>query len=74
MWAPTIVWAMGSTPFEINPNSNFSKQIQIFPNFGPIRKVPSFAQKMEIKYGFEDISEMNNFIHRNISRFGMDLE
>jgi hypothetical protein len=23
------------------------------------------------KYGFEDLGEMNNFLHRNISRFGM---
>jgi hypothetical protein len=30
--------------------------------------------KIEIKYGFEDIEEINNFLHRNFLRFGMDLE
>jgi hypothetical protein len=26
------------------------------------------------KYGFEDLEEMNNFLHRNFLRFRMDLE
>jgi hypothetical protein len=30
--------------------------------------------KNEIKYGFENLKEMNNFLHRNFSRFVMDLE
>jgi hypothetical protein len=31
-------------------------------------------EKIEIKYGVEDIGEVNNFIHRNFSRFGMVWE
>jgi hypothetical protein len=31
-------------------------------------------RKIKIKYGFKDLEEMNNFLHRNFSRFGMDLE
>jgi hypothetical protein len=31
-------------------------------------------KKIEIKYGFEDLKEMNNILHRYFLRFGMDLE
>jgi hypothetical protein len=30
--------------------------------------------KIEIKYDFEDLRVMNNFLHQNFSRFRMDLE
>jgi hypothetical protein len=30
--------------------------------------------KIEIKYSFEDLIEMNKFLHRNFFRFRMDLE
>jgi hypothetical protein len=32
------------------------------------------CSKIEIKYGFEYLEEMNNFLHRNFLRFRMDLE
>jgi hypothetical protein len=32
------------------------------------------AQKIKIKYGFEVLEEINNFLHRHFLRFGMDLE
>jgi hypothetical protein len=48
-------------------NSNNSK-------LWPIRKVASLAWKIEIKIGFQDLEEMNYFLHRNFSRFGMNLE
>jgi hypothetical protein len=35
--------------------------------------LPEF-EKFEVKYGFEDLEEMNNFLHRNFHSFGMDLE
>jgi hypothetical protein len=31
-------------------------------------------KKIEIKYDFEDLEEMNNVLHRNFLRFEMDLE
>jgi hypothetical protein len=31
-------------------------------------------RKIEIKYGFEDIEEMNNCPYRNFLRFRIDLE
>jgi hypothetical protein len=34
---------------------------------------PSRTQKIETKYGFEDLEKMNNSLHRNFSRFGMDF-
>jgi hypothetical protein len=30
--------------------------------------------KIEIKYGFEGLEEMNNLLYRNFSRFTMDLQ
>jgi hypothetical protein len=29
--------------------------------------------KIEIKFGFEDLEEMNNFLHRNFPRFEIDF-
>jgi hypothetical protein len=31
-------------------------------------------QKFVVKYGIEDLGEMNNFLHRSFFRFGIDLE
>jgi hypothetical protein len=31
-------------------------------------------ENFEIKYGFEDLEEMNNVLHRNFLRIVMDLE
>jgi hypothetical protein len=31
-------------------------------------------QKIEIKYSFEGLEEMNNFLHTHFFRLGMDLE
>jgi hypothetical protein len=39
-----------------------------------IRKVSCHAYEIEIKYGFEDLKEVNNYLYRNFLRFGMDLE
>jgi hypothetical protein len=39
-----------------------------------IRKVLSLAQKIEIKYGFEGLEEMNNLLYRQFLRFRMDLD
>jgi hypothetical protein len=48
-------------------NSNNSK-------LWPIRKVPFLLRKIEIKYGFEALKVVKNFIYRNFFRFGIDLE
>jgi hypothetical protein len=31
-------------------------------------------QKFEVKYGFEDLKKVNNFLHRNFFRFGMEFK
>jgi hypothetical protein len=31
-------------------------------------------KKFEIKFGFEDLEIMNNFLQRNFFRFGRDVE
>jgi hypothetical protein len=50
------------------------KNNQIFPNFDRSEKCLPILRKIGIKYGFEDLEEMNNFLHRNFHRCGMDLE
>jgi protein involved in ribonucleotide reduction len=54
-------------------NSNGSKTF-IFPNFDRSKFGIPALQKFEIKYSFEDIKKMNNFIYRNFFKFERDLE
>jgi hypothetical protein len=51
-----------------------SNHIQILLNFDGSKKDPPELEKFEIKYCFEGFDERNNFLHRNISRFEMDLK
>jgi hypothetical protein len=57
-----------------------SKQFKpIETNFKPFKfnqskKDLPELKKIEIKYGFEDLEDMNNFLQRNFLRIGMDLE
>jgi hypothetical protein len=32
------------------------------------------SKKIGIKYGFEELEKMNNFLHRSFFRFGMDFK
>jgi hypothetical protein len=43
----------------------------MFLNFDRSEK---YFSKIQIKYSFEDLKEINNFLHRNFLRFRMDLE
>jgi hypothetical protein len=73
-------WARGHNDGRWGSNGLNHSRIQIvqkqsnISKFGPIRKVLFVLGKIEIKYGFEDIEEINNFLHRNFLRFGTDLE
>jgi hypothetical protein len=51
-------------------NSNRFKNIQIFSHFDQSKFGLPGLQKFGIKYGFEDLEEMNNFLHRIFFRFG----
>jgi hypothetical protein len=53
---------------------NRFKNIQFFPNFDGSKFELSIFQKIIIKYGFEDVEEMNNFLHRSFFRFGMSVK
>jgi hypothetical protein len=74
-WAPVIVSSdAGSKRF---------KPFQKFKRFENIKKIPNFdrskfdapeLQKFEIKYGFEYLEMMNNFLHPNFFKFRRDLE
>jgi hypothetical protein len=55
-------------------NSNVLNKFQIVSNFGRIEKYFPGLWKIEIKYGFEDLREVNSFLYRRFLRFGMDLE
>jgi predicted transport protein len=47
---------------------------QTVSNFDQIEKYFPRLRKIEINFGFEDLREVNNFLHRNISRLGMVCE
>jgi hypothetical protein len=67
----------GAVGFKSNSKSiqiQWFKMIQIFPNYDRSERYFPFLGKIKIKYGFEDLKEMNNFLHRNVLRFRMDLE
>jgi hypothetical protein len=72
--APVTVMGGGVNPVWINPNSNGSKPIQTFPKFDRSENYIPMLKKIEIKYDFEDLEEMNNVLHRNFLTFEMDLE
>jgi hypothetical protein len=68
----TVTSGAGQKWFKLQ-NSNGLKMFKFFQIL--IDANLSFpAPKIEIKYGFEDIGKMNNFLHRNFFRFGSDLE
>jgi hypothetical protein len=48
--------------------------IQIRSNLVRINISLPEIKNFEIKYGFEGFDEVNNFIHRNFSRFEMDFK
>jgi hypothetical protein len=56
---------------QIQTESNY---IQIRSNFDHSKKDISKLKKFEIKYSLEDLKKMTNFLHRNFSRFVMEIE
>jgi hypothetical protein len=56
-----------------NPNSIVSNKFQTVTTFGRLEKYFPELRKIEIKYSFEDLGEMNKFLYRNFLKFGMDL-
>jgi hypothetical protein len=57
--------------FKFQKNSN---QFQIPSNFDRPKKDSPELEKFEIKYGYEGFEERNKLLHRNFSRFEMDLK
>jgi hypothetical protein len=55
------------------PFSKFErlKNVQTFPNFDRSKFNLPMLQKIGIKYSFEDLEEMDNFLHRNFFKFEM---
>jgi hypothetical protein len=69
-WAHTTVpGGNGLNTFQIQKNSKYFKTFQTLTD----PKWPSLSWKFEIKYGFEAPEKVNNFLHRNFFRFGMDF-
>jgi hypothetical protein len=52
-------------------HSNGSKTFKFFQTLIDPNLTFLSSKKFEIKYSFEDLEKMNNFLHRN---FGRDLE
>jgi hypothetical protein len=61
------------TEFERKSEFKCFKQFKTVSKFGGLEKHFPGLRKIEIKYSFEDLEEMNNFLYRNFLRFAMDL-
>jgi hypothetical protein len=72
-WGPVTVPGGKVKRFKPFPNSNV-QNVQIFPNVDRSKNNLPELQKLEIKYGFEILEKMNNFLHRNFFRFGRNFE
>jgi hypothetical protein len=57
-----------------NLNSNGLEYFQTVLNFDRLEKYISMLGKNQIKYGFEALEEGNNFLYRDLLRFGMNLK
>jgi hypothetical protein len=56
-------------PVQTDSNSNLTPFKLCLIQIGPSR-----AKKIEIKYGFEEFEDRNNFLHRNFFIFKVDFE
>jgi hypothetical protein len=55
-------------------NSIQFKRFQIASNFDHPKSAHPKLEKFEINYGFEALKKMNNSLHRNFFRFGIDFK
>jgi hypothetical protein len=51
-----------------------SNSIRVISNCDPSKKDLPEIEKLEIKYGCEDLEERDNFIHSNFLRFKIGFE
>jgi hypothetical protein len=58
--------------FDLKSNSNCFKTDPNHSNFYRLKIDLSELEIFELKYRFEDLKNMNNFLHRSFFRFGMD--
>jgi hypothetical protein len=71
----TVPVGAGQMVFKPFQNSlNRIKQTSNRSNFNWSKKDIPKLRKIEIKYSFENLEEMNNFLHRNFLKIRMDLE
>jgi hypothetical protein len=76
-------WLPGGSPSQsrvaavksdLKSNSNHFKTYSNHSNFDRLKNGLPELKKFELKYGFEDIEKVNNFLHRSFSRFRMDFK
>jgi hypothetical protein len=60
--------------FNLKSNSNHFKTDQNHSNFDHLKNDLLELKKFELKYGFEDLKKVNNFLHRIFFIFGMDFK
>jgi hypothetical protein len=70
----TVPWRWFKQYFEQILNLNVSNKFQTVSNFSRLEKYFLGLRKIEMKYDFEDLEEMNNFISRNFLIFRIYLE
>jgi hypothetical protein len=50
------------------------RNFQTFSNFSRLEKYFTGLRKIDVKYGFVDLGEMNNFLHSNFSGMVCELK
>jgi hypothetical protein len=73
-WPVGCCYSPGRRWFDYILNSNEFKLPQNLPNFDRSKNNLFLVEQFGIKYGFEGLEKMNNFLHRNFFRFGMDFK
>jgi hypothetical protein len=60
--------------FDLKSSSNRFKTDPNYSNFDRLKNDFPELKQFKLKYGFDDLKKMNNFLHRSFFRFGMDFK
>jgi vacuolar-type H+-ATPase subunit C/Vma6 len=66
-------YSPGGRRFEYISNLNEFKLLQNLSNFAQSKNGLPYPENFEIKYSFEALEKMNNFLYRNFLKFGIDF-
>jgi hypothetical protein len=66
-------YSPGGRRFEYISNLNEFKLLQNLSYFPQSKNGLPYPENFEIKYSFEALEKMNNFLYRNFLKFGIDF-